>query len=48
MKNDPRELRRLLGEAGKRGARVARLDWNELMFGPQRDFIEDPSRLKVA
>ena len=48
MIKDPRELRRLLDEAAKRGSRVARLDWNTLMFGPQRDFIEDPSRLKVA
>lgn len=27
---------------------MANLDWDELMFGPQRAFIEDPSRLKVA
>ena len=47
-KNDPRELRRRLAEASKRGSRVARLDWNELMFGPQRAFIEDKGRLKVA
>lgn len=42
------EYNRILDEIAKRGDRVTRLDWNELMFGPQRDFIEDPSRLKVA
>jgi hypothetical protein len=39
---------RLLAEAVKRGTRVSNLDWEKLMFGPQRDFINDPSRLKVA
>lgn len=42
------ELRRLIEEATRRTGRVARLDWDTLMFGPQRDFIADPSRLKVA
>lgn len=45
--HDP-ELSRVLAEVAKRGTRVANLDWNTLMFGPQRKFIEDPSRLKVA
>jgi hypothetical protein len=41
-------LKKLLEEAGRRTSRVASLDWSKLMFGPQRDFIEDTSRLKVA
>jgi len=44
---DP-ELSRALAEVAKRASRVANLDWNTLMFGPQREFIEDPARLKVA
>ena len=44
---DP-ELKKLLEEASKRASRVANLNWDTLMFGPQRDFIQDKSRLKVA
>lgn len=44
---DPK-VRSALEQAAKRGGRVAKLDWEEIMFGPQRDFINDPSRLKVA
>jgi len=44
---DP-ELFKLIEEAAKRSGRLAALDWEELMFEPQRKFITDPSRLKVA
>ena len=47
-KQEDRELQRLLTEATRRGSRVSGLDWKDLMFKEQRDFIEDPSRLKVA
>ena len=43
-----KQLSRFMEEAMKRQSRVASLDWNTHMFGPQREFIEDPSRLKVA
>lgn len=46
-KLDP-ELSRLLQEATTRSGRVDQLDWHKLMYDPQRKFIEDPSRLKVA
>jgi hypothetical protein len=42
------ELMRLLEEASKRTGRLDQLDWNDLMYEPQREFIEDKSRLKVA
>ena len=40
--------REALKQSALRGGRVKNLDWDELMFGPQRNFINDPSRLKVA
>lgn len=42
------KVREALEQAAKRGSRVAKLDWETLMFGPQKDFIQDQSRLKVA
>jgi hypothetical protein len=44
---DP-ELLRLIREAEKRAGRIEDLDWEKLMFEPQRNFIMDPGRLKVA
>ena len=42
------DQKRLLEEYAKRTARLQKLNWEDLMFGPQRDFIKDPSRLKLA
>ena len=47
QKKDP-ELLRLIEEASKRSGRIASLDWEQLMFEPQRDFIMDDNRLRVA
>ena len=44
---DP-ELVRLIAEATRRSGRLDKLDWTALMYAPQRKFIEDPNRLKVA
>lgn len=40
--------REALRQAAIRGGRLQNLDWDKLMFEPQRRFINDPSRLKVA
>ena len=40
--------REALRQSAKRGGRVQSLDWDALMFGPQKAFITDPARLKVA
>lgn len=50
LTDDPKdtELLKLIQEASKRSGRVAALDWDELMFEPQRNFILDSERLKVA
>lgn len=45
---DAREMRRLIAKARMRAGRVESLDWDKLMFPPQREFINDTSRLKVA
>ena len=44
---DP-ELHRLVREAVRRGEQLDQLDFDELTWGEQKEFIEDPSRLKVA
>jgi hypothetical protein len=45
---DKEELRKLLEEVSKRTSKRVKLDWNRLMFGPQREFILDESRFKAA
>lgn len=42
------DQKKLLEEYAKRAKLVKSLDWDALMFQQQREFIEDPSRLKVA
>jgi hypothetical protein len=42
------EQRKILAEVARRGERVRSLDWEKHMFGPQRAFILDKSRLKAA
>jgi hypothetical protein len=44
---DP-ELLSAVREAKRRSEAVARLNWDELLFGEQKAFVEDSSRLKVA
>lgn len=44
---DPK-VAKAIDAATTRANRIAGLDWGDLMFGPQREFIEDKSRLKVA
>lgn len=44
---DP-ESTALVKEAERRSKAVDQLDWDDLLFGPQKGFVEDPSRLKVA
>lgn len=46
--NLSQEERRIIQEAARRQDRVDQLDFDKLMFAPQRDFVLDPSRLKVA
>lgn len=42
------DINRLLAEVARRRQTEQNLDWDVLMFGPQRAFIEDESRLKAA
>lgn len=46
--DDDETRRRLLEEVARRRSRLARLDWDTLMFEKQKAFIRDKSRLKVA
>lgn len=44
---DPRQ-RRLLEEYARREMRKNKIDYKSLLFGPQRDFVLDPSKFKAA
>lgn len=46
--NDPKQARRVLAELQKRKERKEKLDFEKLLFGPQRAFVKDPSKKKVA
>lgn len=46
--SDKIRRKQLLEEVAKRTGKKRALDWNRLMFGPQRAFIQDESRFKAA
>ena len=48
MKMDSKQARRVLQEAGTRLRRMEELQFERLLFGPQRKFVEDESKLKAA
>ncbi len=43
-----KHARRVVAEASRRAAKRNRVDADELLFGPQRDFVKDDSRNKIA
>lgn len=45
---DASKAKRVLAEAQKRVQRKAKLAYDQTLFGPQRAFIEDPSKRKAA
>ena len=44
---DPK-LRKVVQEAKRRREGRAKINFDALLFGPQKDFVKDPSRLKLA